>query len=250
MTEAAHMRVLLTRPRQDAEETARLLARQNIETVIAPLIEISEIAGTAPDLEKALEGVQAVLVTSANGVRALTSAYARVGAQRNIPVFAVGNASAEAAVRCGFSDVTSADGNVAALAALVQDSLDPAAGALLHVTGSAVAGDLAGDLERHGFEVHRAQLYRSQAVDALPEEARRALNEGVVDAVLFYSPRTAAHFARLVDAAGLELKCRQIIAGCLSRAVADAAAALPFADIRIAETPDQNALITVLIGEN
>ena len=231
----------LTRPRADAEETARILAEQNIETVIAPLIEISEIADTALDLE----GVQAVLVTSANGARAL----ARATARRNIAVFAVGEASAQVAAQSGFTDVTSADGDVSALSVLVRDCLEPAAGTLLHAAGSAVAGDLAGDLAGHGFVVRRSQLYMAQTVDTLPEQARSVLEQGAVEAALFYSPRTAAHFAQLVAAAGLQASCRPIIAACLSGAVAEAAAALPFAETRIAETPDQNALFSVLIGK-
>ena len=235
------MRVLLTRPRPDAEDTAHLLAARHIEAVIAPLIEISDIPGATVDLAAA----QAILVTSANGARALT----RATPVRELPVFAVGEVSAQAAADCGFTNVTSANGDVAALAALVRLKLDPLAGALVHVTGSAVAGDLAGELASFHFVVRRSQLYRAQTVDNLPDPALRALNDQSLDAALFYSPRTAAHFATLVTAAGLQAHCRQIIAGCLSAAVAEAAAALPFAEIRIAATPEQNALFDVLVAE-
>ena len=235
------MRVLLTRPRPDAEQTARLLAERNIEAAIAPLIDISDIPGATVELA----AVQAILVTSANGARAL----ARATQERALPVFTVGEASARAAIDAGFSDVTSANGDVAALAALVRLKLDPLAGALVHVTGSAVAGDLAGELASFHFVVRRSQLYRSQTVDDLPDAARQALNDQSLDAVLFYSPRTAACFAKLVVASGLQARCRPIIAGCLSAAVAEAAAALPFADIRIAATPDQNALFDMFVAE-
>lgn len=243
MSDAPALRVLLTRPRQDSEDTARLLAGHNIEAVIAPLIEISDIAGLSSDLEHDLDGVQALLVTSANGVRAL----ARATPRRDIPVFAVGDASAAAAAQSGFAQVTSADGDVAALAALVRDQLVPEDGALLHAAGSAVAGDLAGDLSAHGFMVRRAQLYRAQTVDKLPAAAQNALNDGNFDAALFYSPRTAAQFAKLVKDAGLEAPCQKIAAVCLSRAVAEAVGVLPFAEIRIAATPDQTALIAILM---
>jgi uroporphyrinogen-III synthase len=241
VTGAPALRVLLTRPRHDGEETARLLAKHNIETVMAPLIDISEIAGATLDLA----GVQAVLVTSANGARAL----AHTTANRDFPVFAVGDASAAAARDNGFARVTSANGDVAALATLVRQRRTPQDGALVHAAGSAVAGDLAGALESHGFEVRRSQLYRAQAVDTLPEAARSALSDGIIDAALFYSPRTAALFAKLVVAAGVQSNCRRIIAGCLSPAVAEAAAALPFAEIRTAQTPDQAALIAVLMDK-
>jgi len=241
VTGGALRRVLVTRPRPDAEETARLLAGQGIDAVIAPLIEIADIPGASVDLT----AVQAILVTSANGVRAL----ARATPERDLPVYTVGDASARAAAGCGFTDVTSAQGDVGALARLVRLELDPLAGALLHVTGSAIAGDLGAELASIQFVVRRSQLYRSQTVDTLPEPANRALSERSVDAVLFYSPRTAAQFAKLVTVAGLQEQCRPLAAVCLSEAVASAVAALPFADVRTAAAPEQDALFAVLTGK-
>ncbi|MDH3738241.1 MAG: uroporphyrinogen-III synthase [Alphaproteobacteria bacterium] len=240
------MRVLITRPRQDGAETARLLSELDIETVNAPVMEISDIAGAAQYLERDLEGVQAILVTSANGVRS----FARATARRDLPVFAVGDASAAVASQSGFLHVTSAAGDVATLADLVRDRLTPEDGALFHATGNIIAGDLAGDLTSGGFTVRRGRLYRTRMVDMLPEAARHALNGGTIDAALFYSPRTAAHFAKLVAAAELESACRNMIAGCLSAAVAQALAALPFAEIRIAEKPEQTALIATLTSKD
>ncbi len=242
MTAPAPLRVLVTRPRLDAEETARLLTQRGIDSVIAPLIEIGETPSAARDLGHELSDAQAVLVTSANGARAL----ARATAKRDVSIFAVGDASADVARQSGFSDVSSASGDVSALAALVCERLDPKAGTLVHAAGSAVAGDLASDLTNRGFAVRRVQLYQAQLVDRLPENARSALQDELVDGVLFYSPRTGRHFAKLISAAGLQPSCRRIFAGCLSAAVADAIAELPFAEIRTAERPDQTALFSTL----
>lgn len=246
MSETPALRVLLTRPRHDAELSALELARHNIEAVLAPLIEISDVADPDRALKENLPGVQAVLVTSANGVRA----FARATADRDLPIFAVGDASAEAARQAGFAKVSSAQGDVATLAALVRDRLDPNDGPLLHAAGSAVAGDLSGDLTGDGFTVRRVQLYQALPVAVLPDVARCALVDGAIDVVLLYSPRTAARFVSLVVAAGLEQHCAQIIAGCLSPAVAEAAAGLSFAEIRTAATPSQAALAQVLTRAN
>ena len=62
------MRVLVTRPAEDAEETAAELVARGHEPVIAPLVDIRFVEG--PPLE--LDSVQAVLATSRNGVRALS----------------------------------------------------------------------------------------------------------------------------------------------------------------------------------
>ena len=236
------MRVLLTRPQHDSEQTAQRLAAHGIDSLIAPLIEITDIPGAVVDLR----AVQAILVTSANGARAV----ARALPERDVPLFTVGDASAQVARDCGFSNVTSARGDVGALAALVRMKVDPLAGALVHVTGSAVAGDLAAELASFQYAIRRCQLYRSRTVETLPAAARQALAAGSLDAALFYSPRTAGHFAALVTAAGLAAACTTITAVCLSATVADALADLSFAAVRVAAAPDQDAIIDAALALN
>jgi uroporphyrinogen-III synthase len=232
------MRVLVTRPRPDADETAAELMALGHEPVVAPLLEVTLDSGVALDVA----GVQAILITSANGARAMASAIS----QRDLPVLAVGAASAAAARKCGFAQTESADGDVETLAGLVMARLTPQGGALVHVVGTVTAGDLSGRLADSGFDVRRAVLYQADLVAELPEETERRLREDTLDAVLFYSPRTAAQFTALVAAKGLAGHCSGIIALALSDAVVEKLSGLAFADIRIAETPDQDSLFRAL----
>ena len=190
------MRALVTRPRAEATALAAALAGRGIAALLEPLLEI-----VYRDLGYPLDlaGVQAVLCTSANGVRA----FARLSQERALPLFAVGEATAARAQAEGFSDVHSAGGAVGDLVALVSGRLRPDAGRLLHVAGSLVAGDLSGELRARGFTVDRAVLYEARPVAALSAATVRALAAGIVDFALFFSPRTAAIFARLADQAGL-----------------------------------------------
>jgi uroporphyrinogen-III synthase len=181
-------------------------------------------------------------VTSANGVRA----FARLDARRDLPVFAVGDASAAAARASGFAEVYSATGNVEDLAALVQRRLDPAQGPLLHPAAGKLAGDLQGALGAAGFAVRRAVLYDAVPVAALSADCMHALNDGLIDAATFFSPRTAAGFVNLVEAAGLADTCSRVAAVCLSPAVAEALCGLAWRRIVVAERPDQAALLAEL----
>ena len=79
-------RALVTRPRAEAVALAEALDRRGIEAIVEPLLDILYRDEPAPDLA----GVQAVLCTSANGVRAL----ARRSGERDIALFAVGEATA------------------------------------------------------------------------------------------------------------------------------------------------------------
>lgn len=220
---------LVTRPREDAEETAALLAGRGWKVMIEPLIDIVFPPGGPLDLA----GIQGFLVTSANGARALAGACP----ERDLPLWAVGDASARTAAALGFSQVDSAGGDVDTLAGLVQAKVDPAKGALLHAAGSAVAGDLAALLP--GYDIRRLVLYESRTAEALSEDARTALAEGRVDAVLIFSPRTAQTFATL--AAGFDLG--RVAAYVLSPAVARKLEPLSLRAVRTAQAPTQAALL-------
>lgn len=229
------MRALVTRPREDAEPLAGLLRERGIEPVIEPMLTIAPCATGGVDLD----GVQALLVTSANGARALAAATPA----RGLPVFAVGEASARAARAAGFAAVTSAGGDVETLAQVVAAALDPKGGALLHAAGGAVAGDLAGRLGGGGFEVRRAVLYEAHTAEALSPAAAEALRRGGIDMALFFSPRTASTFVTLAVKAEVAAACRKVTAFCLSPAVAEAARELPWRRVRCAARPELAALL-------
>ncbi len=231
-------RVLLTRPREDAAEFAVLLERKGYRVAIEPMLVIEPIEATFD-----LSTFQAVLVTSANGARALAAA----GAGRGVPLFAVGDATARAARDAGFTTVESAAGDSAALARLVAGRLDPEAGPLLHVSGEDVAGDLAESLSARGFAVERRVLYRACATAALSAEGARLIADGAIDAVLFFSPRSARTFVSLAVAAMLAPACAAMAAICLSDAVADGSAdGVVWRAVCVASRPDRAALIEAL----
>ena len=233
------MRILVTRPQPDADNTARLLRESGHEVIIAPLLEI-----VATDIPESfdLTGIQAVLITSANGVRALAAATS----ERTIRVLAVGAASAEAARALGFVLVENAGWDVASLAELVRATLEPAAGRLLHVAGSVTAGDLSGILTKSGYQVEKTALYRAHTPETLPETIKTALKSHEIDAVALFSPRSAEVFQELVMQAGLRGKLQKVTAYCLSQAVADALKPSLLANVHVSYTPDQQGILDII----
>ncbi len=232
------MRVLITRPEPDARAFAEKLASRGVESVIAPVMTVA----FNDRLDVDLDGVQAVLLTSANGARAL----ARATARRDLDLLAVGPATADEARAHGFASVATAGGDVEKLADLVVERLQPAAGPLVHVAGSVTAGDLAGRLESAGFAVEHAVAYRAQALDALPEAAHDAVTHGAVQGAAFFSPRTAAVFVKLARAAGVENRLQGLQAFCLSQAVAEASQSAAWGEVLVAAQPDGGALIDLI----
>jgi uroporphyrinogen-III synthase len=231
-------RALVTRPRAEAMVLAEALATRGIEAIVEPLLDIHYRDEPAPDLA----GVQAVLCTSANGVRAL----ARLSGERDVALFAVGEASAARAREAGFLRVESAGGNVEDLAQLARQVLRPEAGRLLHVAGSDVAGDLAGMLGEAGFAVDRVVLYEARPVAGFSAPAVAALRSGLIDFALFFSPRTAAVFSRLAEQAGIGAALCAVTAVSISAAADRALGELVFGGRQVANRPDQAGLLAVL----
>ncbi len=234
------MRVLVTRPEEDAKPLAALLRARGHEVILEPLLRIEAAADAAAPLD--LGGVQALLFTSANGVRA----FARRAPECGLPVFAVGEASAGAAREAGFTQAVSAAGDVEDLARLVAARLKPGGGALYHGAGQHLAGDLKARLEDVGFTLRREVLYHAQAPEALSGATRTALLEGKIDAAAFFSPRTAKTFVKLIQQAELSVACKALDALCLSAAVARSLRVLAWRDVHTAARPSQDALLACI----
>ena len=233
------MRLLVTRPERESEALKAALEARGHDVTIAPLLSIHYFDNVSlPDREW-----QALLVTSANGARAL-GRLADV-ALKQIPVLAVGEASAAAARAEGFTNVRAAEGDVHALDALAARVLDPAKGPLFHAAGSALAGDLKAMLEARGFEVVRLALYEAER-QALPPHVLDMIGAGEFDGVLFFSPRTAGQFAALMGEAGLASSLGGTAAYCLSAAVAGELSGLSFGAVHVAAEPSLKALTALI----
>jgi uroporphyrinogen-III synthase len=234
------MHALITRPLVDAKPLAELLAGRGVECTVEPLLEVAP----HPEAVIDLDGVQALLFTSANGARA----FAAKSSRRDLKVLTVGDGSATAAREAGFGDVTAAGGDVDALSALVIDKLDPKAGPLFHGAASVLAGDLQGKLEAAGFSLRRVVLYEAKTATTLTHETRMNLALGGVDMVLLFSPRTARTFAELWRAADAP-SLGKTTALCLSAAVAREIADLGWLRIETAASPDQPAMLRLVETE-
>ncbi len=228
-------RVLITRPVENAAALTQLLLARGYDVIHEPMFSIRFLSRTVD-----IADLQAVLLTSANGARALAAATAA----RSVKVFAVGHATGRACHKHGFNDVIMAGGTVADLARLVITRLRPENGALLHVAGSVSAGDLSGQLRQAGFVVRKTILYDAHPTTTLAKS--QLIADGAIDAALFYSPRSAAIFAALVNRAGVGQGLAASCAYCLSEPVRCQLSELPWRLVRVASAPNQESLLAAL----
>ena len=235
------MKVLITRPADDAMALAAAVAQRGLEPLIEPMLTVKNLPGPPLDLA----GAQAVLFTSANGVRAFCT---RTN-DRVLPVFAVGDATADAAVAAGFTIVRSAAGTAKELAALVVRHCAPAAGRLIHASGQDVATDLSATLRESGYSVERLILYVAHPATRLSPALQDALSSAAVRAALFFSPRSGAIFTRLARDARVAQCCERVAALCISRGVANSIADVQWRTVAVTPRPNQNGVLGLLDQE-
>lgn len=257
------MRILITRPEPDASELAATLASRGHDTLVDPMLDVR--SEPEPDLD--LDGVTGLIVTSRNAVRAIKD-WRRLAELKTHDVFAVGERTKSELEAMGFSRVRIAAPTAEQLGRTMAANLggratDRAGGAegrsrgirFLHLSGDAVAGDIVGQLgSLPGVAAERVIVYRARPAERLDTTAQAALADGQVDCAMFYSPRTAATFARLVGAAQLSASLQTVTAACLSAQVADGLGEVraSFRDVRIPRNPkgqEMLALIDLIAAE-
>lgn len=229
------MRVLVTRPVEDAKETAALLLARGHEPLIAPLLDIRFFDG-----ELALDGVQAIAATSSNGVRAV----ARRTERRDLPLFAVGEKTADVARGLGFARIETGPGDAASLARSICGWARPDQGTILYAAGETDTGSFEPALAASGYSVRRDVLYAAVPAGVLPANARAAIAGRSLDAVLLFSPRTAHIFASLVGREELAACMRDVRICCISDAAA--VGKLLKSTVCVAARPDQESLLRLL----
>jgi uroporphyrinogen-III synthase len=238
------MRLLVTRPRPDADTQAERLRAMGHEALAEPLIEIVNCdIGRLP-----LEGVQALVATSRNGLRALARNEALESA-RKLPLFAVGPATASLGEALGIRRIHVCDGRATDMADRIARECAPGAGCILHLAGSRLASDLKGDMEALGFRVEQPRLYESVRVPALSDELVTRLAADGLDGVLLMSPFTARSWVELVREARVSDQAMHLRHYCLSDAVAEGLDGFAAGQVAVAQNPSEDDLLALIDRE-
>ena len=233
------MRVLITRPTDDAEELALQVKNLGHTPIIEPLLSIQFFEGPQIDVANC----RALIFTSANGAKAAS----RRIADKTIPVIAIGPATARAARNAGFRNISQSNTEgVTGLEQFIRSTTGPGPGQLLHISGEEIAGPLVENLSNAGFTAARLVLYQASPSTSLSPSLYEALSAGSVQAALFFSPRTASTFSALIQAARCEQAMSAISALALSQNVAKSLSALTFRKLLVAQNQGTEAILKLL----
>lgn len=231
--------VLVTRAMPEAEETANLLRALGHEALIAPLRAVEGVPtpfpGPRPD---------AVIATSRN---ALGHGAPIPAGWLVLPVFCVGEKTAEAARAAGFVHVMPAGGDAVALQVMIAKACLPGS-RLAYLAGEPRGPELETALRAAGFALETLLRYRMRDLEGFPEPARGALAAGRLDATLHFSAESARAFFKRAQSAGLMMAACRLRHACLSPAVAAAAreAAGQVLDVIVTKERSSHDLVAAL----
>ena len=217
----------MTRPEPGASATARRLLAMGHEPALAPCLEIVSLPLRLP------EQVGALIVTSGQVIAPLPERW------RSVPMFCVGDATANRARAAGFTRVESAGGDAGDLFRLVCARRLPGTHLLAAQERHGLA--LAQQLRAAGLPVVRRKVYAARPARALPPGIAADLAAEKIPAALFYSAETARAFVRLRPR-----NTAAMAAYALSPAVAAGLDGLPWAAIRVAVAPTEADLMALL----
>jgi uroporphyrinogen-III synthase len=245
------MRILITRPEEDAAGFAKALEAKGHEPIVCPLLDIVFTA-VAP---LNANGATALIATSRNGLRGLAHSLDRGPASSTkparealtrLPIFCVGEATARLAQELGFATIYAGAGGARDLLPLIETHVAPADGPLLHLGGEQLAFDLPGALARRGYAARLEALYRAEPAAKFPPFVIDSLRRHEIGGVVLMSPRTARIFVELLDVHGLVGCCSPLVCYCLSPAVAQALGPSSEFAIRVAQKPNVQDILALV----
>ena len=207
-------RLLVLRPEPGASATIAKAQEMGLEVVAVPLFAVEPLAWEAPEAA----GFDALLLTSANALR---HGGPELSAVRGLPVYAVGEATADAAREAGFSIAATGDAGVERLLGSIEADLR-----LLHLCGE----------DRRDPEgpqkIASIPVYRATPV-AAPE-----LAEAGGSVALIHSHRAGRRFAELTEDRS------SIAVAAISQAAADAVGD-GWQSVEAADRPSDDALLAL-----
>lgn len=236
--ETLSLTVLLTRPEADSKRLEAKLEALGYAVLIEPLLVIEPV----PHATLELDGIQALILTSAHAVSALTDQA------KAYPIYVVGEATASAARAAGCRQVHVAGGDAEKLSQLIIENCRSRDGAVLHLSGEIIREGMAATLKQHGFDYRREPVYRAKARTSFSNHVIGAWRCRSIAAVMLFSPRTSAILVDLLERHGLGGHVDKTTAICLSEAAAAPCRDIAWKDILQANQPTSQALIGALVG--
>lgn len=226
-------RVLVTRPQPAGTRTAARLVSKGYEPVLLPLSRTVALSFAMP-----VGSFAALTVTSANAFHHMD--MEQLKPFLDLPLFAVGQGTAQAARKAGFGCVIDGGGDAVRLAATMQREL-PEQSRVLYLAGRVRQPVFEDEMRAAKLDMHVVDVYDTETIVYTAASLQTALGDTPFAAVMLYSGVAVMSF---VDAMReieppIDAKTRFL---CISGRVADRLPPNWRANALVADHPDEEGL--------
>jgi len=227
--------ILITRPSTESKSTGDKLEMMGHRVAYAPMLNIAPVSFEIPDETRSL------ILTSKNGAR---FGLANIG-EKGRAIYAVGEQTAAVARDMGFRNITVGAGTARKLVPILLECGDTHKRDYAHLCGNEIAYNISDVLKDEGIDAVNTVTYQTTPNRSFSPAVAEAMDRGEIDAVLFYSPRTATIFEEAISEAGHPDWLPKLDALCLSPRVSNELLG-PWRSIKRAILPTEKALFGLL----
>lgn len=245
--------VWVTRPRPQADDHAKAIEAAGFRPLLSPVIHIRPLP--VPDTPPlSAPETSGLIFTSVNGLLHFPKQWLADYVMH--PVFVSGTTTQNLARDMGFQNVLcSAHQGSRGMVALVRDGLPRTVGAsppnLLYIAGTSRTPILEEELSQD-FHLTLSELYAAELEQQLSDTAREAFDSQQVVATTLFSSRSATQAAMLLQShfGGAAQQVQdQLLAVCISQAVADRAQQSGFSRTTVATTESADSVLDKLVEQ-
>lgn len=189
------MKVLITRAKLAAQETAQNLSEHGHQAICLPLFKVEDTHNVIPEID-----YDGIVFTSKNAVEVLQTRNWKP--KPGTPAFCVGSKTQKAALELGLKKTHTASGGGVALTKLMS-KMKLSGQTMLYLSTSDKSFDMAEALEPHGVKTKTIDIYRAVTITPLQEDLAKAVSE-ISNAYIFvYSALSSKHLYNILHQSNL-----------------------------------------------
>ncbi len=230
--------LLILRSKEDAKILASDLKNIGLNSSIFPIFELIELTPILPRISD----FSYIITSSKNGIRSIAKKFP----DRDVCMYVVGEGSAEEAYLNGFTNIRVGNNNIIELCKKIKSDLSQKSTNLLYVCGVNQKYDVVKALSIHGHNVEKLVLYDLIPISCLSQGVLKKIENGIINGVIFFSPRSVAVFSELLKKTGKGKLTEQLRAFCISRDIAKEVNRLNWKMSYVSSTSSKNSLIELL----
>ncbi|MDC0074317.1 uroporphyrinogen-III synthase [Alphaproteobacteria bacterium] len=232
------MKILINRPIFDSINLKKILEKKGYEVIVLPIIKIIPIKF---DIKK-FSNISIYIFTSRNAIRSIDDTIFN----KDLPVYVVGEGTAEEAKLKNFKKIIIGKGDVFSLCKQICNDLNPKLENILYLSGKKISFDLLNFLEKYDYNIRRQICYETRELGVFSEKTKNIFIDKEIDAIAFYSKNTAKIFNKLIINSQISDKLYDVKAFCLSKDIASELNHFNRLKIYVSENPNQKSFISLL----